>query len=292
MLGRHSERFLEALRAQRYSPKSLQLYRQALMNFDSYLWDRDITSVTVEDLEHYRGQLIDRDFRPASVDVYLRTVRRLFGWLTEEHVLFDNPAAQLLIPRTPRQLLPVPTENEMARLLNGIDISTAHGVRDRAIIETTYATGVRRAELIALTHFDVDLDAETLRIVGKGNKERVVPLGKHAVQWLREYLKGARRKLIAEGLQTEALWIGRHGRELSYESLAQMIKRHALNAGLKRIGPHAIRRACATHMLRAGAHPVQLQMLLGHSSLKTLSQYLRVSITDLQQAHAQQNPGR
>lgn len=291
-LERHSRSYLAALRARKYAAKSLTLFEQSLTSFGDFIGTDDVNAITAEDLDAYRLHLVDRGLSPATLEVYLRTVRRFFAWLADEQILFDNPAESLAIPKPPRKLLPVPTEKEMSSLLAAIDISTPCGIRDRAMIETAYSTGVRREELIALTIFDADLDASTLRVVGKGRKERIVPLGKQAVHWLRQYLKGSRRKLLAEELNTDALWISRRGKPWTYAAIAQTLNRHTKQAGLKAISPHGIRRACATHMLRAGAHPVQLQMLLGHSTLQTLSQYLRVSITDLQKAHAAQNPGR
>ena len=139
---------------------------------------------------------------------------------------------------------------------------------------------------------DPNNDRRTLRVLGKGRKERVVPTGWNAGDWLARYLKEARPQLAADDEACDALWISRHGKAMTYHGLAEVLKRLTRKAGLRPFGHHAIRRACATHMLQAGAHPSQIQLLLGHSGLKTLSQYLRVSITELQQAHARQNPGK
>jgi len=166
-------------------------------------------------------------------------------------------------------------------------------VRDRALIETAYATGARREELARLTVLDVDLDNQRLRVLGKGSKERVLPLGKQAVQWLQRYIRESRQKLLKEKLDEPALWIDLHGKPLAYEAFQQILTRHSYAAAIRpAISAHALRRACATHMLKNGAHPLQLQMLLGHATLKTLSQYLRLTVVELQQTHQQSNPGQ
>jgi integrase/recombinase XerD len=288
--------YLASLTLRRFSPRSVSLYRRALRDFLFHLADTGrerAQDITPEDLENYRLALVQRNFAPASLEVYLRTVRQFFAWLEVNQKLFANPAAGLIIPQPPRKLLPAPTEEQVRQLLAQPNVATACGIRDRALLETAYATGARREELCRLTVFDADLDNRRLRVLGKGNKERVLPLGRHAVQWLQRYLTQARPRLLKEKLDEPALWIDLHGKQLAYETFQQIITRHSQAAGIEpAISPHALRRACATHMLRHGAHPLQLQMLLGHATLKTLSQYLRLTLTELQQTHQQSNPGQ
>jgi integrase/recombinase XerD len=164
------------------------------------------------------------------------------------------------------------------------------GVRDRAILETAYATALRRQELASLRITDVDLLQRTIRVVGKGSQERVVPLTKEATTWLRCYLDSSRGMLWGKQT-TDALWLNRRGRPLAGYSLAIMIQKRTRACGLPEVTPHTLRRACATHMLSNGAHPADLQQLLGHSSLKHLSQYLRLGFRELQTTHAKSRPG-
>ncbi len=163
MLEDHSHRYFNAMKARGYSPKTVQIHEVALEQFAEYLRDNDrsleVSTITRDDLESYRGHLVKRDLATSTLDMYLRSLRRFFGWLSEEQVLFDNPARSLLIPKVRRKLLPVPTKEEMLSLLSGIPVGTALGIRDRALLEVAYATGVRRSELLALTHFDVDPQA-------------------------------------------------------------------------------------------------------------------------------------
>ena len=188
---------------------------------------------------------------------------------------------------------PVPTEAEMKKLLSLPDVLTPVGMRNRAMLEVMYSTGVRRGELLGMTLFDPDYDRGTVRVCGKGRKDRMLPLGKHALHWLRQYTREARPKMVKDQIDVRALWVSKDGDPLSGIRVDQMIRQHVARAGIKkRISAHSIRRACATHMLAHGAHPVQIQMLLGHSSLQTLSQYLQVGIRDMMKTHYQTRPGK
>jgi integrase/recombinase XerD len=212
--------------------------------------------------------------------------------LESTHRIFLNPAADLVIREPTRPLLPVPSPEEVARLLDQPDVSTDRGVRDRTLLETAYSTGARREELSRLTVSDVDLEHETLRLVGKGGRERVVPLGRVAHQWVERYLVEARPRLLA-GVDTTALWVGGRNGQLQYAVLPLILRRYVRKARLTTpITLHSLRRACVTHMLEHGAHPVHLQQLLGHSGLRNLSQYLRLSIRELRKTHARSKPGR
>ena len=280
----------------RLSPSSLKIVGGALKDLLSFLAGRPrerLADVTAADLEAWRLALVERRFAPSSLEIYLRTVRQFFRWLEETQRLFVNPAAGLVIPKPPRRLMPVPSEAEVRRLLAQPDIGTALGQRDRALLETAYSTGARREELARLSIFDVNLEAKTIRVLGKGSKERVLPLGRAAAMWLGKYLRGARVRLLRGDLDQAALWVDRDGGKLEYAAMQQLVRHHADAAKVRtRISMHSLRRACATHMLRRGAHPLQLQMLLGHATTKTLSQYLRATITELRKTHARSKVGK
>ncbi len=295
-VSEYIKEYLDAYRRRKYSTKSLEIYRNALNSFERYLAQTDIRriqDITYENLSGYRLSLVERNFTDATIDLYLRTVRSFFKYLEESQHIFINPAHNLIVPWYQRKLLPVPTEDDMEKVLLQPNTNTVVGIRDRALIETAYTSALRRAELTRLTIFDPDIKQGTLRVKGKGRKERVVPLGKQSVFWLRQYLEHARPKL-AKDLNEHALWISRQkGKKLGTAGIALLIHKYGRAAGLSRpLSAHAIRRACVTHMLRNGAHPVEIQMLLGHSNLKSLSQYLRVTITDLIKMHKRSKPGR
>ncbi|MCP4124617.1 MAG: tyrosine-type recombinase/integrase, partial [Bacteroidetes bacterium] len=185
-----------------------------------------------------------------------------------------------------RGLRPVPTEEELEQLLAVPDVSGPVGLRDRAILEVAYGCGLRRSELAGLSILDPDIKNGSLRVSGKGNKERIVPLGRQAVKWLKMYLHQARPKLLKGDPDDKGLWISTRGRKMDGAAIRQQLKRYADKSGIETpTDLHSLRRACATHMLRNGAHPVDIGMLLGHSNLKTLSQYLSVTISDLRKMH-------
>lgn len=290
----HINDFLTHYRQRKYSPKSLASYKNALNSFArnlSALGVERIQEVTEGHIEAYRLSLVERKFSAAAMELYIRTVRQFFKYLEDGQQVFINPAAYLVIPHYTRRLLPVPTEEEMEKVLLQPNTGTPVGVRDRAFLETAYTAGLRREELFVLNVFDPDTGNGALRIIGKGNKERVVPLGKKAVYWLRQYIETTRPRLVKD-LDDTALWIsGTYGKRLSIAGINQLVAKYGKAVDLP-LSVHAIRRACVTHMLRNGAHPIQIQMLLGHSGMKTLSQYLRVTITDLKKMHERSKPGR
>jgi integrase/recombinase XerD len=197
------------------------------------------------------------------------------------------------MPKRTKGILQVPTEAEMKRLLAQPNVLRPIGLRDRALFEVAYGCGLRRGELERLTIFDPDLQQGTLRVLGKGRKERIVPLGSQAVHWLRKYLKHSRRKLLKGKVDLEALWISTQARALGGFAIRQQLYVYVKKAKIETpMNLHSLRKACVTHMLAHGAHPVQIQMLLGHADLRHLSQYLNVTITDLKQAHKRTRPGK
>jgi integrase/recombinase XerD len=288
--------YLDSLRLRRLSPKTIEVYSRALDRFVQFLKKQArerVQDVTAADLEAYRLALVEGNLAPASIEIYLRSMRQFFSWLESSQILFLNPAAGLVIPAPERKLLPVPSEEEIRRLLVQPNVHTNCGLRDRALLETAYSTGARGKELCGLQLKDLDLEQGLVRVLGKGKKQRMLPLGQEAVRWLKQYIAEARAKLLKGRTDESALWLTTRGTPLGYMPWAQLLRRHVQGASLTTpVSPHSIRRACATHMLRHGAHPLQLQLLLGHSSLKTLSQYLRLTIAEIKATHAQSPPGR
>jgi integrase/recombinase XerD len=181
----------------------------------------------------------------------------------------------------------------MKALLSQPDISRPTGIRDRAVLEVFYSTGARLEELCGMNVHDADLKQGRIRITGKGNKERAVPMGRQAVYWTERYLKDVRPGFLRKRPDEPALWLGVAGKRINPLIVERFIRRYGEKAGIKHpVTPHTLRRACATHMLRGGAHPVQIQMLLGHASLRILSRYLKVTITDMMKTHARGKPGK
>ena len=289
------EKFLENMVENKYSSKSISTYRYSLKKFTSFLDENEnltLQDVTLELLEEYRLYLKRVGLTPESITSYLQSVRRLFAFLESNGIIFSNPADGFINPAGKRGLKEVPTVEEMELLLSGINITTSIGIRDRAMIELAYCCALRMNEILKLTIFSADFDNKTIRLICKGNRERVLPMGTQSQKWLREYMTKSRPKLCKDST-SEVLWLSREGKPLIEITYQKMLQTHAQNVGLRgKITGHTMRRACATHMLKNGAHPVAIQHMLGHGCLKHLSQYLKLSITDLQKAHAKTTLGR
>jgi integrase/recombinase XerD len=269
----------EYLKAQAGSPKTKAIREKALNQLQRFLEEHGrerLQDITSADLEAWRLGMLERQLAPASVDMYVRAIRQFFGWLEQSQRLFLNPAARLVVPRLTRKVLPVPTPAEVQQLLAQPDPSKATGLRDRALLETIYTTGITAGELRTLQCQDVDGD----RMQVRGVRPRKLPLGSRAEEWLRRYLEQGRPKLLGK-VETSTLWIISQGGPLSPETLQQILRRHCLAAGIATLSPSALRRACARHRWRAGTHPLELQLLLGHSSMQMLAQYLRVGVRGL-----------
>ena len=287
--------YLEHLKIRKQSESTVRIASMQLKHLALFLKEekKELHDLSTDDLYRFREVLEARGLGPSTVDHTLRRLRTFFNWLTETGEIFMNPYAGLKLGRAPVSRPRVPTEAEMKRLLAQPDVTNKIGLRDRAILEMLYSTAIRRSELINLSITDVDLDRGTVRVFGKGSKERLVPLGRKAANWLRDYIRSARPKLTKGNLDCDRLWLSyRQGHVLDGPALGLMLGTYSKCAGLKRISPHAIRRACATHMLRNGAHPVQIQLLLGHASVNMLSRYLQLNMTDIKETHARSKPGK
>lgn len=289
------EDFLDDLKVKKYSPRSLKSYGERLKLFFQYL-DRGnilrVQDVTSSVIDSYRLELADRKLSPGSIDSYLRTLKVFFRYLEKRGTIFVSPAADLVMPRPKSGKLFIPTESNMKKFLSVFNVNTDTGLRNRALAETAYSTGARRRELLNLTIFDPDFRHGTLTIAeGKGGKDRVVPLGKHALFWLDRYISSARNNLLDGNIDVNALWISDSGGELTVCGIDEIFRHNGNKVNLK-IRSHAVRRACATHMLTRGAHPARIQALLGHSSLETLSRYLRITLPELKKTHGKTKVGK
>jgi integrase/recombinase XerD len=234
----------------------------------------------------------------ATLRQWLSIVRSFFVWLNRNGRLLHNPAERLAFPHKEQSLPRVLNESEMARLIETPDITTAVGLRDRALMETLYATGIRHAEAYRLDLYDVDVAAHRLTVrLGKGQRDRLVPLTETAADWLTRYVTAARPELAAgkwrgKGKRrgqpkiippTSALWLASTGRRLSYVMIGDRIRDYALQAKVK-ASTHTFRHCCATHLLRAGASVRHVQQLLGHRDLNTTELYTHLELQDLEQA--------
>ena len=290
------EAYLTRMKNRHYSHTTVDTNRKNLKPFFLFMAALGIArlqDVTLDHLNAYRLRMVRR--RLAGVTIYdrLSTLRLFFRYLELEQTVFINPARSVLMPKYQRHLKSVPTEEEVKRLLAQPDVSDRFGLRDRALIEVAYSTGARVDEIVRMNLLSFDRAQQSIRILGKGRKERILPLGRQAMFWLETYLKNARPRFAELRLDEPALWLRSCGLRMPANVIFIMLRKYSAQAGIQpAISSHAIRRACASHMLRRGAHPVQIQTLLGHSTLDTLSRYLRVTIVDLQKSYQRSKPAR
>jgi integrase/recombinase XerD len=252
---------------------------------------RDFTVYAATRHHTLKGKLISA----ATLRQWLSMIRSFFTWLNHTGPLLHNPAERLSFPHKEQSLPPVLNESEIARLIETPDTTTILGLRDRALMELLYATGIRHSETHKLDLYDVDTAAHCLTVrLGKGQRDRVVPLTETAAHWLTRYLTVARPELAAGKLwgkgkrrgqpkiipPTSALWLSVTGRRLSYQMIADRIRDYALQAEVK-ASVHTFRHCCATHLLRGGASIRHVQQLLGHRDLNTTEIYTNIELEDL-----------
>lgn len=226
---------------------------------------------------------------PRSIARSLSALRSFYKFLREQKLRSDNPVATHKTPKIGRSLPKDISEQEVEALIHAPDVETALGLRDRAMLEVLYACGLRVTELLNLRLELINLKQGYLRIVGKGNKERLVPLGQVACEWIEKYLNGARASLYKSA--TDYVFLTQHGGIMSRQNFWYAIKRYALQAGVQaELSPHTLRHAFATHLLNHGADLRVVQMLLGHSDLSTTQIYTHVAQVRMQQLHATHHP--
>ncbi|MDD3608472.1 MAG: site-specific tyrosine recombinase XerD [Halothiobacillaceae bacterium] len=221
----------------------------------------------------------------------LSSLRRFFAWLLREGQRADDPCVEIEGPRAGRALPHSLSEAEVVALLEAPDVSEPLGLRDRAMLELIYATGLRVSELVGLTHGQISLNHGLVRVTGKGGKERLTPMGEEAQYWLGRYLVDARPPLLDGRAMTDALFVTRRGGPLTRQMFWVLVKRYAREAGLRtEPSPHTLRHAFATHLLNHGADLRALQMLLGHKDLSTTQIYTHVARERLKALHREHHP--
>lgn len=268
------------LTIRRLSPRSVESYGRDLQQLLAHAReaaDVDVTHLTLEDLEVFVGKLRSRGYSPTSVARSVAAVRGFFNYLTAGKVIAANPAIDLGAPRKWPALPKFLDMAEVDRLLEAPDSSTRGGIRDRALLEVLYATGLRVSEVTALRLQDLHLDARHLVCVGKGEKERIVPLGEEACAWLVRYLREARPLLVGRGASARVFVNAKRGGSLSRVGVWKILKGYARKVGLARtLSPHVLRHSFATHLLERGADLRAIQMMLGHADLSTTQIYTHV----------------
>lgn len=288
------ELYMHHLRAERHvSPHTLRSYRSDLQELRLFLQGEKGASrevkvgrIWVDNLRAYAAAKL-RTSRRSTVSRKVAAIRGFFSFLAAARTIRRDPAAQLVAPKIEKRLpvfLPI---DDMERLLNGLPQGEAWAERDRAILETLYSSGLRVSELVGLDWSNVDIENECVRVLGKGRKERIVPIGEIALDSLRAY----RRQLGDAGIERAAVFVNRRGGRLTARSVARFVKRYALASGTPvSASPHSLRHSFATHLLNQGADLRSIQELLGHSSLSTTQRYTHVNLDHLMKAYDDAHP--
>ncbi len=287
------DRFLDAIWAERgLSGNTLEGYRRDLLKLAAHVAVRQMTLAQAgrEDLLGFLAGEVQGGRSPRSISRYLSGYRQFYRWLLREGMATEDPTALIESPKLGRGLPKTLTETEVEALLQAPDCETALGIRDRAMLELMYATGLRVSELTGLELAQVNLNQGVVRVLGKGRKERLVPLGEQALHWLGRYLAGAREDLL-KGARCHAVFVTARRAGLTRQAFWHMVKRQAARAGIrKRFSPHALRHSFATHLLNHGADLRVVQLLLGHSDLSTTQIYTHVAREGLKRLHEQHHP--
>ena len=234
---------------------------------------------------------LSRETRASSQSRYLLTLRRFYRWQLGRGRITTDPTLKLANPTRPSRLPKVMSEKQVDSLLAAPDADSALGLRDRAMLETLYATGLRVSELVNLKLHEIGFNEGVLRALGKGSKERLVPLGELAIDWLGRYLNEARPDIL-KGRQSDALFVTARGGAMTRQAFWQLIKRYAAVAGIapEKLSPHVLRHAFATHLLNHGADLRVVQLLLGHADISTTQIYTHVARERLKSLHAVHHP--
>jgi integrase/recombinase XerD len=292
--------YLESLRTRNYAEGTIEGRVFDLKFFLAWAEERDlkqasqITRPILEAFQHALWRYTQPNGQRLSWTTQrgrLGTIKDWFRWMTKQNVIMHNPASELEMPR-PEKRLPkeVLSLSEMERLLAVPNVTDPLGIRDRAMLELFYSTGMRRAELCGLDLSDFNAERHTLHVRGKGKKDRVVPVGQRAAYWIEHYLQVTRPRLCLD-TRTQAMFLTGYGGPFNPDVVSRMVSDWMEKAGLPKKGScHLLRHTCATHMLEGGADIRYIQQLLGHEKLDTTAIYTEVSIKQLQEVHARCHP--
>ena len=274
------------------SRNTLDSYLQDLTQFAGWLEKSgasDLLQVGQEDIQRYLAFKFPTS-KPRTVSRLIASLRRLYRFALRENKISVDPTLQIESPKLPRSLPKSLSEEDVESLLNAPNLNESIGLRDRAMLEILYASGLRVSELVGLKVTEVSLTEGVVRVTGKGSKTRLVPMGEVAVDWISRYLNEG-RPLILEKRLSDSMFVTQRGSAMTRQAFWYLIKRYALLAGIhKPMSPHVLRHAFATHLLNHGADLRVVQMLLGHSDISTTQIYTHVARERLKQLHSMHHP--
>lgn len=290
---RYLQPFLDSLWLESgLSKNTVAAYQSDLVSFAAWLseFDIDLMAASRNDILRYQSVRMREGRKVRSEARLLSSLRRFYRYLCREDLLDSDPTVQIESPRLGRSLPSSLTEDEVEMLLAQPNVNVALGLRDRTMLEVLYATGLRVSELVGLTNEQLNMRQGLIRCVGKGNKERLVPLGEIALDYLQRYLTESRPQLL-KGVLTDDLFPTQRGKAMSRQAFWYLIKRYASLAAIdKDLSPHTLRHAFATHLLNHGADLRVVQLLLGHADLSTTQIYTHVAKERLKSLHTTHHP--
>jgi len=275
------------------SPNTLTAYRRDLCKFDVFAKKRKLTleNVTRDDLVDFLASLYRQKLESRSVARHLVTLRNFFRQAQVDELITADPSINLESPKVRRSLPGYLKLADVEKLMEQPDQKTAQGLRDRAMLEVLYSTGLRVSELTGLKVADVDMKVGSVRCIGKGDKERIVPIGRKALGMVEKYLKSGRPKMLQKGATSTALFVNRRGKPLTRVGVWKILSDYGRHAGL-RVGltPHMLRHSFATHLLERGADLRSVQLMLGHSDISTTQIYTHLVEERLKQIYKAHHP--
>ena len=270
---------------------TLDSYRNDLTAFATWCErsNMELHAVTDLQIQTYLAVKFPQS-KERSISRLIATLRRFYRYLLREHIIKTDPTLQIESPKLPRSLPKSLNEQEVEDLLNAPNVDEPIGLRDRAMLELLYASGLRVSELVGINVNEVSTDDGVVRVTGKGSKTRLVPMGEEAADWISKYLTAARPQILQKRL-SDALFVTNRAESMTRQAFWHLIKRYALMAGItKHISPHVLRHAFATHLLNHGADLRVVQMLLGHSDISTTQIYTHVARERLKSLHSMHHP--
>ncbi|EGR2426307.1 site-specific tyrosine recombinase XerD [Vibrio cholerae] len=288
------EQFLDTMWFERgLAENTVASYRNDLSKLLEWMAQNQyrLNFISFAGLQEYQSWLSEQNYKPTSKARMLSAIRRLFQYLHREKVRADDPSALLVSPKLPTRLPKDLSEAQVEALLSAPDPQSPLELRDKAMLELLYATGLRVTELVSLTMENMSLRQGVVRVMGKGGKERLVPMGENAIEWIETFLQQGRSLLLGEQT-SDIVFPSSRGQQMTRQTFWHRIKHYAVIAGIdvEKLSPHVLRHAFATHLLNYGADLRVVQMLLGHSDLSTTQIYTHVATERLKQLHNEHHP--
>ena len=275
------------------STNTVQSYRLDLTALCDWLSERKLSLLGLDsvDLQTFLGERVEQGYKATSTARLLSAIRKLFQYLYQEKYRTDDPSAVLSSPKLPSRLPKYLTEQQVIDLLNVQSLDQPIELRDKAMLELLYATGLRVTELVSLHTDSISLNQGVVRVIGKGNKERIVPMGEEATHWVKQFMLFA-RPILLDGQSSDVLFPSRRGTQMTRQTFWHRIKHYAVLAEIDSdmLSPHVLRHAFATHLVNHGADLRVVQMLLGHSDLSTTQIYTHVAKERLKRLHERYHP--